>query len=243
VGLGAQALFLGLARRGGWRPRLSPARLCHVFRRYRRYLLDVPNQLLAALSLHAQSFILLALFGPSEVGFYSIAYRLTALPLGIFSSSLSQVYFQKAARAHRESGFFWKELRFNLLASAALAAAIFLPLALWARPLAAFYLGGGWDLSGQIMLYLSPVLALRFVSVSISTTPLVTGKLHWLLFHNLARVAALGAPALIAQTRPMPLAEYILLNVVLDSLVHLTFIALLVIHTRRHHARPRPQPL
>lgn len=238
TGLGAQALFFRLATRNEWRPRVTLKRLSYILQRYRRYALDVPNQLLAALSLHALSFILLALFGADEVGFYSIAYRLAALPLGIFSSSLSNVYFQKAAQSYRAGGVFWKELRFNLLASAGLAAAIFLPLMVCARPLAVFYLGADWAQSGEIMVFLGPLLALRFVSVSIATTPLVIGKLHWLLFNNIALLAAMAAPALLAKGHGMQLTDYIILTASLGSAVHIVFIGFLLIHTRRHYAHP-----
>lgn len=236
TGLGAQALLFKLAMRSDWRPRVSWRRLSYILQRYRRYALDVPNQLLSALSLHALSFILLALFGATEAGFYSIAYRLAALPLGIFSSSLSNVYFQKAAQSYRAGGVFWKELRFNLLASSALAASIFGALMLCARPLAVLYLGADWALSGEIMVYLAPLLALRFVSVSISATPLVTGKLHWLFFNNVALLVAIATPALLAKAYDMQLADYIVLTAALGSVAHVVYIGFLLSHTRRHYA-------
>jgi O-antigen/teichoic acid export membrane protein len=241
LGLAAQALLFRLSTPRGFRPRVTLVRLHYVFKRYRRYLLDVPNQLLAALALNALSFVLLDLFTAKDVGFYSLAFRLCALPLSIFSSSLSQVYFQKAAKAHRAGGTFWKELRFNLLTSSALAAVVFTALVLLARPLARLYLGQEWEQSGEIMIVLAPMLALRFVSVSIATTALVVGKLHWLLCNNLALFASVALPGLLAKLQPMPLEDFLVIHVVLGSITHVAFISFLVSQTRRNHARPPMQ--
>lgn len=119
VGFTAQALLLAWAI---WRfvppkpPRLSQMRA--MFQRYRRQVsVDIPSTFIAAVSLNLLTFLLLSLFGEQAVGYYSLGNRIAILPLQLFNDALSQVFFQKAARAQEERGDFWNEMKFNVVAS------------------------------------------------------------------------------------------------------------------------------
>jgi lipopolysaccharide exporter len=120
------------------------------------------------------------------------------LPLQLFNDSLSQVFFQRAARAQEQRGEFWDEFRFTALASGAISLAMLAGLVLFARPVIAIYLGPQWELAGEILVILAPMLAVRSVTMSLATTVFVLKKPSWLLWHNVASVAAIGGAVLIA---------------------------------------------
>ncbi len=237
VGFAAQSAFLHHFIRFNlpWRSTTKKQMRCVLYK-YRRYLqFDVPSQFLSILSLTALNYCLLYLFAPKEVGYYSVSYRLAALPLGVFSSSLSHVFFQKASKSFQERSVFWNELKFNLYTSAALSFVIYSLLALLAEPLTEIYLGPNWLPAADIFVYISPMLALRFVSVTIATTPLVIGKPQVLLINNVCLLISIGVAFLIAQHGELGLAPYLVLNTITTSTVYLVFIVYIVVVTRKNY--------
>ncbi len=226
VGFLCQAIFLALSirRTVAWRAS-SVSKLRFVIQRYRRYpLFDIPSTLLSSLSMHALNFFLLVLYSTEVAGFYSMAFRLAALPATIFSNTLAQVFFQKAAKTFHETGTFWAETKFNLQASSALVILIFVPLAFFAKPVIEFYLGKDWIMSAQILIWLLPMISLRFISNSIATTGLVIGRPQWLLYNNIAVALAVLVSFLIAYFWTLPLSVYLIIHSAITSAVHALFI-------------------
>ena len=221
-----QAIFLALSirRTVAWRAS-SVRKLRFVLQRYRRYpLFDIPSTLLSSLSMHALNFFLLILYSTDVAGFYSMAFRLAALPATIFSNTLAQVYFQKASKAFQEAGTFWAETKFNLQVSCALVILIFVPLVFLAKPVIGLYLGKDWIMSAQIIIWLLPMISLRFISNSIATTGLVVGKPQWLLYNNIAVALAVLVSFLIAYFWLLPLSVYLIVHSAIMSGVHVLFI-------------------
>jgi O-antigen/teichoic acid export membrane protein len=238
LGFGVQALYLrGVIRaKVPWR-RSGARKMFFVFKKYRQYLrADVPSQVLSVLSLHAVNYFLLLLFSAREVGYYSLSFRLAAVPLALFASSLSQVFFQKAAQSYHARGAFWDELKFNLLASTALSLVIFIALVYAARPVVSIYLGPDWIVAGDIMVYLAPMLALRFISTTIAAAPLVVGRPQVLLVNNLAQLTAISAAFGLGWMMELALYDYIILTSSLASCVSIVFILYLVRETRRKYS-------
>ena len=224
IGFVAQAVMLGSAVRRHRQRRLGKKRLSAAFMRYRgQAMIDVPSTLLGAIALNVLNVFMLALYSPAEVGHYALAFRVAVLPLVLFSASLSEVFFQKASRSYRETGSFWNEVRFNLIAAGSLSLLMFLPLAFIARPLFQFAFGDEWLLAADILVYLSPMLAIRFVSASLLTAPLVIGRPQWLFAHNAGLVAAMCAGFLAGLFLELSLKSYLLLNSALMSAVYLAF--------------------
>jgi lipopolysaccharide exporter len=71
-------------------------------------------------------------------------------------------------------------------------------LLLFARPVIALYLGPQWELAGEILVILAPMLAIKSVTMSLATTVFVLKKPAWLLWHNVANFSAIGLAAIIA---------------------------------------------
>ena len=226
AGFLCQAIFLALAirRTVAWRAS-SLRKLGYVIRRYRRYpLYDIPSTLLSSLSLHALNFFLLVLYSTEVAGFYAIAFRLAALPVTIFSNTLAQVYFQKASRAFQDTGTFRAEMKFNLQVTSVLVILIFVPAAFLAKPVIGFYLGKDWIMSAQVLIWILPMISLRFISNSIATTGLLIGRPQWLLYNNIAVAMAVLAGFLIGYFWSLPLSIYLILHSSITSSVYTIFI-------------------
>lgn len=230
LGIAAQALLLGWAIWAGvppGKPRAGPMRA--MARRFKRQVMvDIPSTMIAAVSNNLLTFILSALYGQAVVGLYAIGNRIAAMPLQLFNDSLSQVFFQKAARARQERGHFWNEMKFNLLTSGIMSLAVLVGIWLFARPFITLYLGTKWEGTADILLILAPMLAVRSLCMSVATTVFVLQKAHWLLFHNVAGVAVLGLAYLAAVLDDLPLNSFLMSASILMILEYAIFTAILV---------------
>ncbi len=225
AGLVAQAL-LGLAvatrQHGIGRPQRRG--MAAMFQRFRPQVsVDIPGSVLASVSINAIPFFLQALYGIKAVGHFSLGQRVAVLPLQLFNDSLSQVFYQRAARAQEARGEFWTEFRFTALWSGAISLAMLAGLLLFARPVIAIYLGPQWELAGEILVILAPMLAVRSVTMSLATTVFVLKKPSWLLWHNVANVSAICLAAIIAWHRHNALLGFLELLALLQGMEYAAF--------------------
>jgi O-antigen/teichoic acid export membrane protein len=242
LGSAAQATSLWWSLRNvQWRRSTSRHRRAIAARYRRQVMTDVPSTLVAGVVLNIMNVLLLALYSRVEVGYYSLAFRVAVLPLSLISGSLSEVFFQKASASYRASGAFWNELRFNVLASAALSLFIFGPLAILARTVFGFAFGRGWLPAADLLILLLPMLVVRFVSLTIQTAPLVVGRANWLLAQNLGLVTAIVAAFLLARDGHWPIDRYVLLTSVSMSAVYLAFILYVSMRVWRSYRKPGDQ--
>lgn len=185
LGLFVQAIGLGWSIRVHARPR--PPRRQHIlalFRRYRRQVaVDIPGTVLAIGSMNMPTFVIASLYGQRVVGYYGFAQRIAILPLQLFNDSLSQVFFQKAARAHEKSRHFWAELRFNLIVTTLVSLGAVAGIWLFARLVVGLYLGPEWLPVATILVVLAPMLGIRSVAYSIAPSIFVLRRVHWRFIH------------------------------------------------------------
>lgn len=236
IGVAAQALVLlaGLRRLGHRRSR--GRRLPALARRYARYpLFDVPSTFLSMFSLYAANIFLFDLFGPREAGFYSLAFRLAALPMALLAGSLSEVFFQKAAQSYRATGAFWQPLRFNLIVAGGLAAAVMIATLLLARIAVDIYLGPGWDPVATVLILVAPMMAGRFLFHAISAAPLVIGRTAWLLAANALLALVPTAIYGLAKLRGLEFAHFLGLMSGAMSVLYAGLIALIAWQVRRSY--------
>src|SRR5206468_3117061 len=110
------------------------------------------------------------------------------VPLALFNASLSQVFFQKAARAREEKGHMWDELKFSVAVSGLLSAGALVAIILFARLVITIFLGSKWRPAADMLIVLSPMLAMASLTMSVATTVFVLRSAHWLFVHNVATV-------------------------------------------------------
>lgn len=235
-GLAAQAaLAVAVAARGHGigGPRIDEMR--EMFRAFRPQVsVDLPGTLLAALSANLIPFFLQFLYGIGAVGFFSIGQRIALLPLQLFNDSLSQVFFQRAARAREERGEFWSEFRFTLFWSGLISLAMLGGLVLLAKPVVVIYLGSQWKLAGTILVILAPMVAIRGVTMSLATAVFVLRRPAWLLWHNVASLAAMALAFGFAWASGLGLLGFIGLLALLQGAEYLVFCVVLSLASRRN---------
>ena len=213
---------------------LSWKRLRHMLFKYKKYpQLDVPNALLNALSINVLTYCILFLYSPAEVGFYSIAYRLIGLPLSLVSNSLSQVFFQKAAKAYHSGRGFWRELKFNLIISVCSGIVLFSFILFFIKPIIKAYLGEHWLPAASIVICLLPLFFIRFIVLNISTVPLIVGRIRTLLFLNLGSLAGILMSFCLAKILTLTMDQYLYLNSITLSLVYIVFFVSVIRSTLR----------
>jgi|GEM_PF-1677138 lipopolysaccharide exporter len=239
LGLTAQALmglFISGRTYGIGRPIKDDMRA--MFRRFRTQVsVDLPGTLLAALSFNLIPFFMQYLYGIKAVGHFSVGQRIAVLPLQLFNDSLSQVFFQRAARAFEERGEFWQEYRFTLLWSGLISLAMLAGMLFLARPVLTIYLGEGWDLAATILIIMAPMLAIRSVTMSLATTVFVLQRPAWLLYHNMAGVVAIVVAFALAWMVGARLEQFLTMLAILQGLELLIFFAVLTISSRRQYFR------
>jgi O-antigen/teichoic acid export membrane protein len=231
VGLIVQGFMLAWAMRVHARPR-PPRRsqMLALFRRYRRQVaVDIPGTILAIGSMNMPTFVIAALFGQRIVGYYGFAQRIAILPLQLFNDSLSQVFFQKAARAHEESGHFWPELRFNLIATTLVSLGTVAGIWLFAKPVVALYLGSQWSPVATMLIVLAPMLGIRSVAYSITPSIFVLRRVHWRFIHFVIEAVLHAICYAVAIAEGLSSIQYLMLLSALFGLEWLRFLVQMII--------------
>ena len=234
LGFAAQAAVLHFAQRGlRWRRSTGKQRRSVVARYRPQVSIDVPSAILAGLVLNVMSFLALDLYSRTVVGYYSLAFRVAVLPLSLISGSLSDVFFQKASAAYRATGEFWHQVRFNILTSAALSLIVFVPLAMVARPLFDIAFGSAWLPAADMLILLTPMLVVRFISSTVQTAPLVMGRPKLLLAQNIGLLMAILIGYLLAKFLDFTVENYLLLTSVFMAFVYGYYVTHVALVSRR----------
>ena len=147
------------------------ARMRGLAARYKRFpQLSTPAVLANTLSVQLLNVLVSAFYSVATLGLFSLVQRIMGMPSALIGQSVSQVYYQSASEAHRNSGsalaiFDKTSLRMTLFAVPAFAVAFV------AAPLAfEIVFGPEWRVAGEYARYLSPFFCIRFIVSSVSTT-------------------------------------------------------------------------
>lgn len=236
LGFAAQVFVLVVAAERTLPAKLPRLRhLLAIFYRYRKQVaIDVPSTIIGALSLNLMAPLLILLFGNSIAGIYALAVRVAIIPMQVFNDALSQVFFQKAARAQNIRGNFWPEFKFSLLTSGMISLVVVIGIYLFAEPFVRFYLGSAWAQSGTVLTILAPMVGLSSVCMSLATSVFVLKRVHWLLFLNLATAGAQLLAFGISQALGLELNAFLTLTATVMGATYSIFILCLVRAVRRH---------
>ena len=134
-----------------------------------------------------------ALFNPAVAGLYSLANRVMSLPISLVGGAIDQVFFSKAAEAHRvgKLGPLFEQLHSKL---AHISFAPMLLLMLLGPDLFILLFGEDWRQAGEFASWMGPWLYLTFVSSPLSTLIAVTEQIKKGFFFQLVLLLSrLGA--------------------------------------------------
>lgn len=140
-------------------------------------IINTPHTLIGAFKDSGIVFLIKDLFSQSVLGSYSFAYRILSIPTSIISSSISQVFFQKATQLNHENKPLKPLLTSIYKTSAFVGFPIFLLLFFIAPSLFAFVFSEEYRQAGEIAKYLLPWIFINFVASSASALPLIYNKL------------------------------------------------------------------
>jgi O-antigen/teichoic acid export membrane protein len=168
AGFGATLLVAGVALvlrdRAVVRAALRSAPMRALAARYRRFpLLSAPAAFLNLLSGRVPILLLAAFFGAATVGLFGLAFGMLATPVGLVTGAVGQVFFVRAAAAHREGalGPLTRQVHRRLVAAALFPMAA---AALAGPELFAFVFGAAWREAGVHARLLAPWLFVSAVA-------------------------------------------------------------------------------
>lgn len=164
----------------------------------RRYIefpkYNMPGQLLNAVGMQAPLLLIAAFFNKTEVGYFSMAMAVFAIPITVISGALRDVFRQRANEDYKATGScrqVYKKLVIPLSASALLALLAFVWFLPW---LTTLFLGNQWLVTGHYAQYLAPAMALSFVANSMSGVFIVAEKLralfYWQVYYVVSTLVA-----------------------------------------------------
>ena len=128
-------------------------------------LYQMPTSILGSFSLQSPIFFFTA-FYPSHlhiVGFVGLALRLFSLPLSLFTSSISQVFYKESSDLYNQN----KELHHVFYDTFKMLSMIGIPIAvilfIFSETLFYYVFGSEWLVAGTYVKYLTPAFLIRFI--------------------------------------------------------------------------------
>lgn len=142
-----------------------------VAKRYQKFpKYTLPGNFANKASYELMNPLISMLFSITTLGFYSLAYRILAVPTSFIGASYSQVYMQMATEERRKSG---KSLAvfFSVLKQLVIIGLpLYIILFFISEELFAFVFGEEWRTAGYYAKLLSPLLLIRFVVSPLAIT-------------------------------------------------------------------------
>ena len=122
------------------------------------------------LSIHVISIFITTVYSATILGFYSLVYRVLAMPLTLIGNSLGQVYLQEAVEEKNKTGITIVTFRSTLIKLVAITIPIFGILYLFIDDLFAFIFGNEWQIAGVYAKILLPLFFIRFIVSPLTVT-------------------------------------------------------------------------
>lgn len=145
--------------------------------RFRRFpVLSVPAGLVETGAQQVPVLAIGAIFGPAALGVFSMAQRLTRLPLSLVSGAVGTVFRREAAAAWGREQNCRRETTRTALFLATMSIVPAVLLGLFAPTAFKIALGAQWTRSGEVARLLLPALILQFVVSPISNVLFIAGR-------------------------------------------------------------------
>ena len=143
---------------------------------YRFPLFSTPANFANRYSYSSITLFIEALFGVTELGFYSISYKALGLPLTVLSNNVSKVFYREASSEYEKTGQFWK----TFLKTSGIITIISIPMGIGIYLLSPYvfsmFLGKEWIRSAMFVQILIPMFCIRFVVNTVMYGLQIVGK-------------------------------------------------------------------
>lgn len=143
---------------------------------------SVPAIFLNSASYSILPFIINTLYGATEVGYFSISFRLLGVPLALISTNASRIYFQKASEEYNNSNNFKKTFQATTIILLILAFPMTLVLYFFGQNIVVAIFGESWRGAVGFIKILSPMYGIRLVVSALSVTLIIVGKQKYDMF-------------------------------------------------------------
>ena len=157
-------------------------------RDYKEYPLFIfPTAILVQVSIHLPIFLLGKYYSTDNLGQYSLAVSLLAIPVQVIGFSIGKVFFQKANEIYQDLGIdvLQKQSVKVLYGISAVAGLGYGIIAAFGIYIFEFVAGNNWTTAGTIARLLAPALTLQLIYTVLRPVFLITGKERWQLGANL----------------------------------------------------------
>lgn len=181
VGLFASQLYQRVRGIKGNKFEVDRERMKKNLKKYKQYpIFNAPSSFFDNLSIQAPVFILLKFFSESVVGFYSLTVRVIGMPLGLISTSISQVFMSQVSELHRNNKSY-KHIIIKLAKYLALIGLIpLIILSIWGPTLFARVFGDNWYEAGEYARILTIGYYFKFVVSPLSIVFFINQKVKLL---------------------------------------------------------------
>ena len=156
--------------------KITKLKLISLMKRYKDFpKINMPHAFLNIFSTNAVIFLISYFFQNAVTGYYALANRVLASPMGILTGSYGQVFLQKITELSRtenrenEISFFQNTVIKLLLFSFP----VFFLFFLFSKDLFSFVFGENWVIAGYYAQILTPMLYLRFTGSIVSSVVIV----------------------------------------------------------------------
>lgn len=118
--------------------------------------------------------ILIGMFyGPKELGYFYLAFRILAMPTSFIGSAISQVFFKQATDEKNKTGSIEKTFKSTLKKLVILAFPIFGIIFIIVEPVFTAIFGENWRIAGLYIQILVPFFFIMFISSALSITMII----------------------------------------------------------------------
>ncbi|MEB8430936.1 lipopolysaccharide biosynthesis protein [Cocleimonas sp. KMM 6892] len=148
---------------------LNYLKIIALSKRYSKFpKFDVPTALANITASQAPNILLAALFSPSAAGFFYLTQRVLQAPITLISSSVLDVFKQRASEDYKKHGNAKDIFKKTFLALFFMALPTSIILFFWVEDIFVLIFGEDWSEAGEYARILIPALFLRFITNPLS---------------------------------------------------------------------------
>lgn len=174
----------------GLRAAFNREQIVRNAKRYKNFpRINTPHAFLGSLQDNGIVYVIAGFFAKTVLGSYSFAFRVVRAPAELISSSVSQVFYQKASAQYRK-GENIRPLIITIYKNMALIGLPFFGILAMAGPaLFSWIFGEEWSVAGEIARILTPWLFFNFLAAPVSSTAIIANKQKEAMLITLADIA------------------------------------------------------